>query len=300
MTRRAFTLIELLVVIAIIAILAAILFPVFTQAKIAAKKTAGLTQMKQIGTAAQMYAADFDDGIPTWNDCLAHRQTYGFYPPNCLPLVTNLWLPENHWDSKLSPYVKSGRPESSEYEGLWRSPGKEPYIGRSIGMQQLAFWDPSSFTPTTGPCAWNQSTNPFTGCYMWLNMGLVPFPASIMFSADSGTSGRYEPMYFLNGYAERFVPTYVGYGLYEWGQPWRYGKVGANYSFMDSHAKYHHGDQIYPNPNHAPTLSWPLPNVIALYCSVIKYQATTVEMRTMLMNRVLNVYGGTCPDVSIL
>ena len=59
--KKGFTLIELLVVIAIIAILAAILFPVFAQAKLAAKKTAGLSQAKQIGTASQIYIADYDD-----------------------------------------------------------------------------------------------------------------------------------------------------------------------------------------------------------------------------------------------
>ncbi|MBX3117625.1 MAG: prepilin-type N-terminal cleavage/methylation domain-containing protein [Fimbriimonadaceae bacterium] len=59
--KRAFTLIELLVVIAIIAILAAILFPVFAQAKLTAKKTKGLSQVKQIGTATQIYLVDFDD-----------------------------------------------------------------------------------------------------------------------------------------------------------------------------------------------------------------------------------------------
>jgi prepilin-type N-terminal cleavage/methylation domain-containing protein len=62
--RKAFTLIELLVVIAIIAILAAILFPVFAQAKLAAKKTAGLAQMKQVGTALNIYLADTDDTLP--------------------------------------------------------------------------------------------------------------------------------------------------------------------------------------------------------------------------------------------
>jgi prepilin-type N-terminal cleavage/methylation domain-containing protein len=62
--RRAFTLIELLVVIAIIAILAAILFPVFAQAKEAAKKTASLSNAKQEGTAMQIYVADFDDVFP--------------------------------------------------------------------------------------------------------------------------------------------------------------------------------------------------------------------------------------------
>lgn len=59
--RKAFTLIELLVVIAIIAILAAILFPVFAQAKLTAKRTKGLSQAKQIGTAAQIYLSDNDD-----------------------------------------------------------------------------------------------------------------------------------------------------------------------------------------------------------------------------------------------
>lgn len=61
MTRRAFTLIELLVVIAIIAILAAILFPVFAQAKVAAQKTADLSNQKQFATATIMYATDYDD-----------------------------------------------------------------------------------------------------------------------------------------------------------------------------------------------------------------------------------------------
>jgi len=59
--RNAFTLIELLVVIAIIAILAAILFPVFAKAKEAAKKTQDLSNIKQIGTALQIYAGDYDD-----------------------------------------------------------------------------------------------------------------------------------------------------------------------------------------------------------------------------------------------
>jgi len=61
---RAFTLIELLVVIAIIAILAAILFPVFAQAKAAAKKTVCLSQTKQIGLGTIMYAGDYDDFAP--------------------------------------------------------------------------------------------------------------------------------------------------------------------------------------------------------------------------------------------
>jgi prepilin-type N-terminal cleavage/methylation domain-containing protein len=64
MTRRkGFTLIELLVVIAIIAILAAILFPVFAQAKAAAKKSATLSNLKQNATAVAIYLADADDAL---------------------------------------------------------------------------------------------------------------------------------------------------------------------------------------------------------------------------------------------
>lgn len=66
-SRKGFTLIELLVVIAIIAILAAILFPVFAQAKVAAKKTADLSNLKQNMLATLMYAADYDDNLPHTN-----------------------------------------------------------------------------------------------------------------------------------------------------------------------------------------------------------------------------------------
>lgn len=62
--HKAFTLIELLVVISIIAILASILFPVFAQAKLAAKKTVDLSNIKQIGTALVLYTNDYDDAYP--------------------------------------------------------------------------------------------------------------------------------------------------------------------------------------------------------------------------------------------
>ena len=86
--KKAFTLIELLVVIAIIAILAAILFPVFAQAKAAAKVTVALSQMKQLGTAMFMYSSDSDDVNS---------------PP--YPLNDNA----HTWRTALDPYVKSGQ-----------------------------------------------------------------------------------------------------------------------------------------------------------------------------------------------
>ena len=59
-----FTLIELLVVIAIISVLAAILFPVFAKARSRARETTALSNLKQIGAAMQMYAADYDEHLP--------------------------------------------------------------------------------------------------------------------------------------------------------------------------------------------------------------------------------------------
>jgi len=64
MSRKGFTLIELLVVIAIIAILAAILFPVFAQARESARMSACLNNVKQIGLSVQMYAQDYDEKFP--------------------------------------------------------------------------------------------------------------------------------------------------------------------------------------------------------------------------------------------
>lgn len=66
-SQRAFTLIELLVVIAIIAILAAILFPVFAKARAQARKIVGISNLKELGLGTMMYVQDYDEKLPYYN-----------------------------------------------------------------------------------------------------------------------------------------------------------------------------------------------------------------------------------------
>ena len=77
MGRRAFTLIELLIVIAIIAILAAILFPIFARAKEAAKRAGCISNLRQIGYAMEMYLSDNDERMPDRRDL---KISLGFRP----------------------------------------------------------------------------------------------------------------------------------------------------------------------------------------------------------------------------
>ncbi|MCG9894666.1 MAG: hypothetical protein MH204_04245 [Fimbriimonadaceae bacterium] len=108
-----------MVVIAIIAILAAILFPVFSQAKQAAKRTAYLTQAKQTGTAIIIYASDYDDKLPLGQAAdlsaaqqPAYRNTAGYSPSPAdwcnAPSAPNL-IAENRqvWHNATDPYRKN-------------------------------------------------------------------------------------------------------------------------------------------------------------------------------------------------
>lgn len=79
MRRRGFTLIELLVVIAIIAILAAILFPVFAKAREKARQTSCMSNMRQIATAVEMYTQDYDQCYPMSIYLSGSMQVWTFY-----------------------------------------------------------------------------------------------------------------------------------------------------------------------------------------------------------------------------
>lgn len=122
MSKKAFTLIELLVVIAIIAILAAILFPVFAQAKAAAKKSACLSNTKQMGTAIMMYTTDYDD---------VYCQAY-YYPNDTGSAPVNGVGGYVQWSGLMQPYIKNFdifRCPGSKLSGL----APTNFIGNNMG-----------------------------------------------------------------------------------------------------------------------------------------------------------------------
>ena len=96
-SRRGFTLIELLVVIAIIAILAAILFPVFAQAREKAREATCLSNNKQIGLAVQMYMQDYDNTYPA-------QKADGIF----VFAAKGKDQGQNYYD-ELAPYIKNGQ-----------------------------------------------------------------------------------------------------------------------------------------------------------------------------------------------
>lgn len=118
MKQRGFTLIELLVVIAVIAILAAILFPVFSRVREKARQTSCSSNLRQIGTAFQMYTLDYDDLLPDRRD-LKNTLPGGYKPWSSWPTSD----PRAGWAvSVIDPYIKNS--------GIWSCPS---VVGTSLG-----------------------------------------------------------------------------------------------------------------------------------------------------------------------
>ncbi|MDX2066099.1 MAG: prepilin-type N-terminal cleavage/methylation domain-containing protein [Fimbriimonadaceae bacterium] len=146
MKLKAFTLIELLVVIAIIAILAAILFPVFAQAKMAAKKTQSVSNVKQIGLAWLMYAGDYDDTLMrVATGSIAAGRVYYWWGS-----FDGTRLREE--EGLLFPYTKN--------RGIQTDPSFSQTLRTAVGLTgygyNYAYLSPSDYLPPT----WNEVPRP--------------------------------------------------------------------------------------------------------------------------------------------
>ncbi|HEY0867748.1 MAG TPA: prepilin-type N-terminal cleavage/methylation domain-containing protein [Fimbriimonas sp.] len=186
---RAFTLIELLVVIAIIAILAAILFPVFAQAKEAAKKSHCISNEKQLSLAQLMYAGDYDD------TCVMLESLGNLQPSGNYQRLTVADL--------LDPYVKNGAEASQRNPeggnlwpklGVWTCPS-QPIDGSQAFFFTVAYnWLYLTNVDSSNAFVPDWSSPEKYGIWAWTqggrSMSAVSSPAStIMFNEITKTDG---------------------------------------------------------------------------------------------------------------
>jgi len=233
--RRAFTLIELLVVIAIIAILAAILFPVFAQARTKARAVSSLSNSRQFGLAIQMYVNDNDESLPLTSHARPAGWKYGD--------------PDPSWIDGVQPYVKTrllGRlpddlsdnwPEMVDVPALTAA-GKTPRLSSYVTNAYL------------------NNNKDGTG---WV-LAQIDKPASTVYVVEYRESkpgvpkaGDHAHPMCWEGWATSTCTSIASDGEVEKA---RY-QGGANYTFVDGHAKWHKFVQTY-NPTMG--VDWYIPS----------------------------------------
>lgn len=258
--RKAFTLIELLVVIAIIAILAAILFPVFAQARSKARQASCLSNMKQAATGSLMYIQDYDETmIPAENNTPLLRTNGATAGTACRPFTT--------WVAHIQPYMKSWPlarcPEQAEDPfGIWGTPGgnsTNPQCNWSLWPSYGMNWEfLQFFDATNGYAGWGPGGVPVA-------IGDVKQPASTVFFVDAKAIGT-DAGYFLSheidsptclnwNYKGKRCGTWsnAGWGSGSYGDTLNFAgnkatwtgafharhNAGGNVAFVDGHVKWY-------------------------------------------------------------
>jgi prepilin-type N-terminal cleavage/methylation domain-containing protein/prepilin-type processing-associated H-X9-DG protein len=234
--RHAFTLIELLVVIAIIAILAAILFPVFAQAREKARQTTCLSNQKQIGLGILMYSQDYDELYPLAKiQSVAGGAWSGGYvttPPDWrTPTAANVAFRSLFWANSIQPYLKNGDlykcPSGANFTVTSTAAALKPTYKMSYvmngfltqypqaGINQTAatvlMWEGSGKAAVDG----FSSENPTLNCPTGTENCVYVAKGTACATGNGGTGGMYGPegsMYVHNN--------------------------GINLTFADGHVKY--------------------------------------------------------------
>jgi prepilin-type N-terminal cleavage/methylation domain-containing protein/prepilin-type processing-associated H-X9-DG protein len=213
--RRGFTLIELLVVIAIIAILAAILFPVFARAREKARQSACSSNVKQIGIALMQYLQDSDERYPPYYD----KGTVSFCAPWC-------------WATQVFPYVKNAQifqcPSYPKPTGTFNVVG-HPYF------QHYALVGTGDNRPTYPQflrCCGDQP----------IALPEVTEPTRSMLVVES-SANKNNASYVTSGYGKPFAALHAAWGTYlpetingDWHST-RHSD-GSNVGFADGHVKW--------------------------------------------------------------
>ncbi|MCW3097428.1 MAG: hypothetical protein JWL77_3046 [Chthonomonadaceae bacterium] len=244
--KHAFTLIELLVVIAIIAILAAILFPVFAQAREKARQTTCLSNEKQLGIAILAYTQDYDETYPVANYPAPPSAEAGFDANSRL-----------HWYSLVEPYIRGGYTRAlASATGAAAGKKLSIYVCATYDKPSRAFglnpsWSYLINSNLAPPRAQNPATPDIPPA--WANqppssLASVDAAAQVVLVAE-GAGGRvYTP-----GNDTGVYPYYPAFGVgkdtsltYIYARNRHNG--GSNVLLTDGHAKWYRA----PEPNYTP------------------------------------------------
>jgi prepilin-type N-terminal cleavage/methylation domain-containing protein/prepilin-type processing-associated H-X9-DG protein len=245
-TRSAFTLIELLVVIAIIAILAAILFPVFGRARENARRSSCLSNMKQLGLGMMQYIQDYDETFPHafWN---VDNSVNGYQDQ----------ANERGWSYNIQPYIKSVQVFQCPSDLV--APPNYSLLSDTAGQHYLAYTDYCYNRAMGNPAGVNAPTVKLARLTMASNTVMF----TEMTGGPSGTSAGGGPgggFTTTPGLAIGRVDSAIGYGAMQ-----RH-LDGSNIAFGDGHVKWYKGSShntyanVYNNatPVTASTVSFSL------------------------------------------